>query len=156
MQPMLQMQLLQQQMMGGGMGCFDGFEDEMYDMMDPSLLYWLDGYGHGFGNGQVHGQMNGFDQASQYYQLMQMAQRMQMMQYPGHGMMRHPRRRAKMHLARMRMLNGGMGMRGMVGGGVGVGGFAGFGGRALMGSPFGMDAARGNQLALMGSPWGGG
>lgn len=136
------------------MPCFDGFEDDMWDLIDPQLLqYWLEAYGQGFGNGHFHGQMNGFDQASNYYHLMQqmqMAQRMQMMQFHGNGgMMRYPRRRARLRPLR------GVGMRGMIGGGVGafagVGG--GFGGRAVMGSPFGMG---GNQLAIMGSPWGGG
>lgn len=146
---LLQMQLLQQQMLanGGGGGYMDGFEDEMYDMYDP-MLYWMEGYGHG----NAHGQFQGFEQA-QYYQMlqqmqqMQMAQRMQTMAYGGAHGMRVPRRRGWKAMARMRLMGG-------MGGGIGMRGMG--GGIAMMGSPFGMDAMRGNQLALMNNPWGGG
>lgn len=155
----LQMQLLQQQMMGGGMGSYDGFDDDMYDMIDPTLLStWIDGYGHG----QYSGHLQGVVQTTQYYHMLQhlqqvqMARQMQqMMGYHGHSHgVRYPRKRDY----RRGMFRGGMGMgmRGMIGGG--VGGYAGFGGggRAMMGSPFGVDPMRSNQLALMNSPWRGG
>lgn len=146
--PMIQAQLLGQL----GMGGYGGFEDDMYDMMDPRMLYWLE---NAYDNGLMDGRVMGFEQASQLYyylQQLQVARRMQMMPYHGHGQfVRRPRRRDA--LARQRlMLNGGM--RGMIGGGVGA--YAGFGGgRALMASPYGMDGMRGGQLALMASPWGG-